>query len=305
MIKVAPKMIDGFYTSTYTPENCMGYLIFIHGGPGIHSAYFEKVIEQFPEYQNSNIGWISYDQRGCGRTTISTDLTHDKNTEDLVSLYRTFKAQGTKVLGLFGHSYGALLARDAYEVIGTEIKCIIAGMNNQLTSPRNRSLVMDLQILKSENIETYSKIIRQISTFERNDIWKSAKLVRNAMKDASKRSAFYWSNEEAKGKYNEIISSTDVNTPDEVFRTVRATIYEDMPEDELLLPDNYDKDILWINGFHDFLMSGESISDPRITTFFASGHYPHIEEPDTFLKERESSNNSLIIYIHIPNTTRI
>ena len=50
-------------------------------------------------------------------------------------------------------------------------------------------------------------------------------------------------------------------------------------------PEKLNQPTLWLNGFHDFMMCGETqMADPRCTTFFASGHYPHVEEPERFVE---------------------
>ncbi len=76
---------------------------------------------------------------------------------------------------------------------------------------------------------------------------------------------------------------------DDTFAAVFKTIYsyesEKVPRLDV---SNIKQPVLWINGFHDFLMGGESIdssSETPITVFHHSGHYPHIEEPERFRNE--------------------
>ena len=49
-------------------------------------------------------------------------------------------------------------------------------------------------------------------------------------------------------------------------------------------------DYLWINGIYDFMMAGETLDifKKDIKTYKHSGHYPHIEEPYTLVKDIES-----------------
>ena len=56
-------------------------------------------------------------------------------------------------------------------------------------------------------------------------------------------------------------------------------------------PDEISQQLLWINGFHDFMMAGESMAmlkHPCIKTFYQSGHYPHFEEPQNFADQVKS-----------------
>lgn len=262
------------------------YVIYVHGGPGNHSAYFEEFIKTEKSYQESSIGWIVYDQRGCGRSKgyDEEDLTHPNNVEDLKDLVEEL-SKDKKISAIVGHSYGAWLVYEYIEKYGNTIPAVLVGMASKIGLPKNRSLSMDLQILKQSQAEDYLDVIGQIDDYAEN-LWKMAKLVRQKMKSPELRKHYYWGCPQTMRLYDELKASVTVKEDDKVFRIVRATLYQneqDMsgPHTEPL-GDKY----LWINGFHDYLMGGEFLDadNKGITTFFKSGHYPHFEEPEHFVK---------------------
>lgn len=274
------------YVAQINPSsgNAESYAIYIHGGPGNHCAYFEEFIKNESSYQNSTIGWIVYDQRGCGRSQGYEEdtLTHPNNVEDLRDLIAEL-SKDKKISALVGHSYGAWLVYEYVEKYGNDIPVVLVGMASKIGLPKNRSLSMDLQILKQNQADDYQDIISQIDEYTQN-LWKMAKLVRQKMKSPELRKHYYWGCPQTMHLYDELKASVPVKEDDKVFRIVRATLYQN--EQDMSGPhtkplgDKY----LWINGFHDYLMGGEFLDadNKGITTFFKSGHYPHLEEPARF-----------------------
>ena len=87
-------------------------ILYVHGGPGSHSKDFEDGLYDFKEFRETEYAYITYDQRGSGRSEISkqnlTPLSHKNNIEDLVILIanaaQIFNLE--KIDLLYGHSYG-------------------------------------------------------------------------------------------------------------------------------------------------------------------------------------------------------
>jgi proline iminopeptidase len=78
-------------------------VVVLHGGPGLD---FNYLVDDFEPLSRSH-RLIFYDQRGGGRSTLSTDVTADQHVADLESVRRRL---GLRRLTLLGHSWGGGLA---------------------------------------------------------------------------------------------------------------------------------------------------------------------------------------------------
>jgi len=80
-------------------------VVFVHGAAGLGHSYFLPAAREIA----SEFKAISYDQRGCGRSSAVSlsEITLTKHLEDLEGLRQKL---GVKRLNLVGHSLGALLA---------------------------------------------------------------------------------------------------------------------------------------------------------------------------------------------------
>src|SRR5690242_19612864 len=78
-------------------------IVLLHGGPGMGN-YFER----FPEILSPPHRVVSYDQRGCGRSTGDGSFEISDHIEDLDAI-RTHL--GANRIHLFGHSWGGMLAQ--------------------------------------------------------------------------------------------------------------------------------------------------------------------------------------------------
>ena len=288
-------LVNGLFTSVLTPnENKIdGYILFVHGGPGNHSAYFQRLIEKEDVYQNPRIGWIFYDQRGCGRSekvdSVSL-LSHQKNLVDLSSLLDHYKNIGTKIIGVFGHSYGVRLA---YETLINRLDLpyhhlIMAGRSAYKILPACRLVAIDLLIIKNDQPKDYEDLIEVLSQSDK-PLWKHAELIRSKLKNVAKRKDFYWANKDRRSQYEKIIEEVAINENNDIFWQVRST-FDQGPQNEIYDPKLLKQKVLWINGAHDFLMGGETVLPEQkdyVVTFNGSAHYPHIEEPKRFMAEIE------------------
>jgi proline iminopeptidase len=78
-------------------------VIVIHGGPGLDSRSVAPDLEPLARHHRV----IFYDQRGSGRSTLSTDVTADVMVRDLDALRQRL---GLARVALLGHSWGGGLA---------------------------------------------------------------------------------------------------------------------------------------------------------------------------------------------------
>lgn len=78
-------------------------IVLLHGGPGMGN-YFDS----FPEVLSPPYQVVSYDQRGCGKSTSGGSFEIEAQVEDLEAI-RTHL--GTDRIHLFGHSWGGMLAQ--------------------------------------------------------------------------------------------------------------------------------------------------------------------------------------------------
>ncbi len=278
------------YVTMYTPKPCKGYILFVHGGPGNHSAYFEQAIQTLSPYNKLPWGWICYDQRGCGRSPLNTDkpMNHHINIKDLEDLYNTLcKMDEIHISAVLGHSYGARLA---YELFlnnrGITSKLVMVGRSRKWTTSRQRFLAMHLFLLKSSQPEEYNELLIDIKE-KRTDFLSQSNLLISKIKNLKPRSYFFWGNLETKMWYENLKKSVPIEENQDIFLEISNPTNTDF-----VAPFDFDlrkisQDVLWINGLHDFLMGGElgTETETDITTFMYSGHYPHFEEPERFAKE--------------------
>jgi proline iminopeptidase len=78
-------------------------LVIVHGGPGLDMNYLVENLAPFGRTHRL----IFYDQRGSGRSTLTTNVTADQHVQDLEMLRRRLRLPQ---LTLLGHSWGAGLA---------------------------------------------------------------------------------------------------------------------------------------------------------------------------------------------------
>ena len=91
------------YVDEGTPR--LGTIVFVHGGPGYHSAYFGG----FASSIKDDFRILLYDQRGSGlssRTVKESSITINRYVEDLYELLRDRKAVDVILLG---HSFGGVV----------------------------------------------------------------------------------------------------------------------------------------------------------------------------------------------------
>ncbi len=278
----------------HTPENCQGYILYVHGGPGGSSILFEKALDDLKAYSTFNYGWITYDQRECGRSCTPSyflSVSHQDNINDLRELaYYLQNTMSISLVGILGHSYGGLLAYDTFlENPEMNYKLIFVGVSQSLHLPRNRSTQMDLIILKTEQPEDYKEAYNLINSAT-EPLWKHAKRIRELVKNPDRRRSFYWANPEIMNWYltsqKELgVSADKQQTFVKIMQSMRDR-YQ-VPHASID-PSKLTQKYLWILGYYDFLMGGDSEDNSQsssIILFNKSAHYPHLEEAERFIME--------------------
>ena len=104
------------YVDEGTPR--LGTIVFVHGGPGFHSAY----LGGFASSIKDDFRILLYDQRGSGlsgRTVKESSITINRYVEDLYEFLRDRKAVDVILLG---HSFGGLLFSSTSLLIQTVCK---------------------------------------------------------------------------------------------------------------------------------------------------------------------------------------
>lgn len=290
MIEETLHFIDHLHVKkiSYT-EQPVGYLLYIHGGPGSHSGYFEEVIKNSKAYQsNFPFGWICYDQRNCGRSkSVSSAVCHEDNIRDLEKLCSALKKNNIEIKALIGHSYGARLAYQYCQSCHSSIKkLILLGRAEKGSWSYKRSILMDLLILKMTQANIYQDLLPELKNFDEPS-YELRNVIREKMTNPDDRKYYYWGNLEAMQNYENIKKNCPFQDNDQTFHEVISTFPKDQSFQQFDLT-KIDQDVLWINGLHDFLMAGELFfgdNHPYITTYTNSGHYPHIEEPEHFAND--------------------
>lgn len=279
---------NDLYVNEFKNENAKTRALFIHGGPGNNCEKFEVLLQNHPAYQNTAVTWITYDQRGCGRSKKNVEtVTHEHNLEDLKAVLEHLSKLGKKPDVIYGHSYGAWLLYDAalaYPNVITQ-KIVFGGRSLSRSLPKTRSLLMDLLLLKWKQPTDYQKALAHVEHNE--DTYMQARnAVRALLKDQDERSTFYWGNLEAKAQMLEWQKQCKLplENPD-VFQDVAHTMYHGDKTYGPMDPKQLKQDHVFLLGYHDFLMGGELDVEENapIKRFWKSGHYPHVEEVEEFL----------------------
>lgn len=279
---------NGLYLSIFTPDKCQGHILYVHGGPGFHSGYFEIALQELPSYSKSKIGWICYDQRGCGRSGEPTkDITHRTNIDDLNELINlTKRMEGINLLSVMGHSYGSWLSYQTLIEKNISIPLIAVARAKDIRTARNRSFAMDMLEARMRHPEVYSTLLEELSDFDQ-PLWAFQKRIKEKTGPLELRPFFMWGNLATKSWYESVKAKVDLK--ENWTLTKQISNSADASEHTIeVSPERLPSGLLWINGIHDFLMGSDQYY-PGIknqpVTFLKSGHYPHLEEPERFMKE--------------------
>ncbi|WGL61289.1 alpha/beta hydrolase [Pigmentibacter sp. JX0631] len=301
-MKTKVTKFNGLYVCLHIPEFWNGKtVLYVHGGPGSHSYDFECGIQSFPQLKNSMFAFITYDQRGSGRSENSSqslkELSHAINIEDLTYLIKDLPKifNLDKIDIVFGHSYGARLVYDTlWKHPHINILYLLVGTNIYPNDAFNTSLFLDLQILKNTQPEEYELALKLIVNNNKEPYLLSPKIRKLFNCLSSRQTArqhFYWANPKVQTWWNKINTNSKVHDNDEVYFRIVETF-----NDEKFNTGNYDPSHLcqfgkYIIGFHDILMNGTTTFPEiknNIIKCYASSHYPQFEEPEIFINALRS-----------------
>ncbi len=275
---------DQLFLETVVFSKNNPFCLFIHGGPGMNSFTASQFIQQSEAYAQGNFNFIFYDQRGCGRSkTSESGYTHSENVDDL-KMVLDF-CSDYHVQTIVGHSYGAMLLYDCVQKHSDEIdqNLVFLSVSSHIMTPRLNNLLLDLKFLKKEIPEMYEESLAIIERgFTPDTIDEVTNKLMPYFARNPKRVDYYWADSTAQDAYLSIVNPYGMSL--DVFNEVRSDFYG-APRSYKLDFDSVNNS-KWIVGFHDYIMGGNTFSEEGSgkTTFYRSGHYPHIEEPHKFLE---------------------
>jgi proline iminopeptidase len=281
---------DKFYVTYFTKQSDYPNFLFIHGGPGLNSGTFEYLIEHHRYFESINCNLVLYDQRACGRSRnffkYTDRVTHQDNMNDLHGIFLHLLSVGIIIRGFIGHSYGAKLLFDFYNVTKLNIPGIFISTADSILTPRLNNLMSDLNYLKKTNFEKYLSIIANLNDEDLDNLWKITEELAPYFQQNKDRHLLYWANLEIFNEIQEIQKKINLPINKDVFMSVRKDLYSSKVNfsvdiDSLNIPK------LWINGFQDSTIGEPTYgfaNKSKVKLFLKSSHYPHLEENLLFCK---------------------
>ncbi len=288
-VKVVYSHWNGLHVSTLTPPECKGYLLFVHGGPGSHSGYFEAAVAELTAYDAAPFGWICYDQRSCGRSDASKiGPSHEENISDLAGLAKHLVEDlKLPILGIMGHSYGGWLAyHTVFENKDVVRPLIVVASAKDIRTAKNHSFAIDMLELRLDQPQVYTKLLPELDELK-EPLWEFQKRIRKQAAPLKRRALFMWANLSTMTWYNAIKEKVGMPESWELTHEISSKISRTHLLRELN-PQLIQSKMLRIMGAHDFLMDGDQYYPGQkndFLTFLKSGHYPHFEEPERFVRE--------------------
>ncbi len=289
---------NDIYIALHTPSSWQGKtILYVHGGPGSHAKDFEYGLYNFKEFREAEYAYVTYDQRGSGRSEISNQnlnqLSHKKNIEDLLNLIinapKIFNLE--KIDLIYGHSYGAKLVYDTlWKHQDVNLKYLLAGISLYPSDAFNTSLFLDLFLLKSNQPQEFKEALKIIANQNKEPYLYSPQirqLFHSLEKRQLDRQKFYWANEAALNWWNSVNERSNVKDNNQAYFKIVETFCDETFNSGSYDPSQLSQTGTYIIGFHDILMNGSttfSSKENNIIKFMASSHYPHFEEPELFIQ---------------------
>ena len=145
---------------------------------------------------------------------------------------------------------------------------------------------MDKIISKEYFPEEFLNKIKTLGELTDENYLEQKQVIRSVMSERlSERKKFYWYNQKRMNQFEQIKERLGVIDSTETFNEVMPSVIYRQKQFPLLQINGVEQEVLWINGKHDFLMGGDVYQAREIFLFDNSGHYPHIEEDDKFIKK--------------------
>lgn len=278
MKRIEEFYINDLFVSVFGNQKNVKNILFIHGGPGLNSQPITKYLEEIDGYNSLDANIIFYDQRGCGKSTGSTDNNnYSKQIEDLLHVIKELKS--TKELSaIIGHSYGAKLVNDFLKTNPLDIPVILMSTSNTIDTPREKNILLDLEYLKEVDYDEFQRIS---ALSKRAPLWEVTDSLADVFNSNPNRIKRYWHNQQIMKKYLETVSRCDYKINSSVFVGIREELYNSYNRKLNL----FNEGIYHFIGAHDYIMEGEKYIDSNKSIVFQhSAHYPHLEEPEIFCK---------------------
>ena len=190
---------EKFYLAAFTKNECLPYLIFIHGGPGLNCGTIEYLIENEEFFTLLDCNIVLYDQRGCGKSVSffskEEKISHSDNVNDLQEIYQYLTdAVKLKVKGLIGHSYGAKLLFDFYRKTKLNVPGVFVSTADSILTPRLNNLMSDLVYLKKTNPDKYQESISKMDNMDLKTVWQLTEELAPFFLENKDRHYLYWAN---------------------------------------------------------------------------------------------------------------
>ena len=276
------------YVDEGTPR--LGTIVFVHGGPGSHSAY----LGGFASSIKDDFRILLYDQRGSGlssRTVKESSITINRYVEDLYELLRDRKAVDVILLG---QSFGGVIVLEYVLTHPDGVQGVILenGMADARISMDDRvkgafDLCQRVSLPEVENVVRKYQEGHALSFSEFSD-----KLAGDELQEE-----LYWYDADAEG-----LGFTDFTDwyrrwgyTDEVTSEVEWICRRFWDQGLLTTYSVLDrlhqikKPALVVTGRHDQVISprhaeevARRLPQSQLRILEQSGHYPHIEEPQEF-----------------------
>ena len=275
------------YVDEGTPR--LGTIVFVHGGPGFHSAY----LGGFASSIKDDFRILLYDQRGSGlssRTVKESSITINRYVEDLYELLRDRKAVDVILLG---HSFGGVVVLEYVLTHPDGVQEVILenGMADARISMDDR-VKGAFDLCQRVSLPEVENVVRK---YQEGHALSSSEFFDKLVAGDELQDELYWYDADEKGlgsleDWYRRWGYTDEVTSDVEWICRRfwdqglLTTYSVL--DRL---HQIEKPALVVTGRHDQVISprhaeevASRLPQSQLRILEQSGHYPHIEEPQEF-----------------------
>lgn len=264
----------------------LGTIVFVHGGPGYHSAYLRGLASRI----KADFRTILYDQRGSGRsgkTVPASSITLEHYVEDLHELLIERKAE--KVI-LLGQSFGGAVALEYVLTHPDGVHRIILenGYADARISMEDR-LDGAFDLCQRKNLPEVEAVVRKYKEGHPLSLEDLVKLFGEDVQE------LYWFDPNANGiefieggreywGYTQETSSEVGWIVEKFWDQGVLTSYSVLSRLHKI-----EKPVLVVTGRRDHVISprhaqevARRLQKGQLKILEKSGHYPHIEEPEAF-----------------------
>ena len=272
------------YVDEGTPR--LGTIVFVHGGPGYHSAY----LRGFASSIKDDFRTILYDQRGSGlssRTVKESSITLDRYVEDLYEFLVDRKAED---IILLGQSFGGAVVLEYVLAHPDGVQKVILenGYADARISMEDR-LNGAFELCKEKNIPVAEAVVQKYREGHPLSLDDLGKLTGDDVHELywyasnAERLEFIEGGGERWGYTKEALSEVGWIVErfwDQGLFTSYSVLYE---------LHKINTPVLVVTGRHDKVISprhakevARRLPQSQLLILEKSGHYPHIEEPKKF-----------------------